>query len=105
MGKRRGSPGYAAPDILCGNAYGIKIDSFSAGVVLYFMLCGKLPFRGKTTDAVIKRTLTREVSFDNHPEIMKVTHSCMSFNVKLLEKLPKNRPSAEEAASQLWCVN
>jgi len=102
MGKYCGSPGYAAPEILCSKPYGIKIDSFSAGAVLYFMLCGKLPFEGKKLKVVLKRTLTSEVSFDNHPEFSKVTHNCKSFILKLLEKVPEKRLSAEQAASQLW---
>jgi len=104
MGKCCGSPGYAAPEILCSKPYGIKVDSFSAGAVLFFMLCGKLPFEGKKLKAILKQTLTREVPFDDHPEFFKVTHHCKSFMLKLLEKDPENRLSAEQATS-LWSIN
>jgi len=104
MGKFSGSPGYVA-EILSKKPYGIKVDSFSVGVLLYFMLCGGLPFQGKTVKSTLKRTMTREVSFDNHPEFLNVTHQCKSFILKLLEKPSENRPSAEQASSQLWCIN
>jgi serine/threonine protein kinase len=38
-----GSPGYLAPEIF-GKQYGKKADVFSAGVVLYTLLSGRMPF-------------------------------------------------------------
>lgn len=35
-----------APEILKGNLYGVKVDVYSLGVVLYAMLCGMFPYFG-----------------------------------------------------------
>jgi serine/threonine protein kinase len=39
-----GTPGYAAPEILLGTYYNYKVDMWSIGCVLYFMLFYCLPF-------------------------------------------------------------
>eukprot|EP00957_Ditylum_brightwellii_P087011 6623194-Ditylum_brightwellii.AAC.1 len=43
-----GSPHYASPEILNGKPYlGYPVDIWSTGVILYCLICGRLPFRDK----------------------------------------------------------
>src|SRR5687767_3994179 len=52
-----GTPRYAAPEQLLGDEVDERADLFSAGVVLFEMLAGRLPFSGKTLPAIAQSVL------------------------------------------------
>jgi len=43
--KYAGTPGFIAPEVYLRENYDEKIDTFSLGIILYFMLYGYLPFQ------------------------------------------------------------
>uniref|UniRef100_A0A672KXG8 Calcium/calmodulin-dependent protein kinase type IV n=1 Tax=Sinocyclocheilus grahami TaxID=75366 RepID=A0A672KXG8_SINGR len=59
-----GTPGYCAPEILRGCAYGPEVDMWSVGVITYILLCGFEPFFDDRGDQyMFKRILNCEYEF------------------------------------------
>lgn len=53
-----GSPCYAAPEMLKGQAYeGLGVDIWSAGVILFAMVCGYLPFEDNSNHTELYRKI------------------------------------------------
>ena len=46
-GEQAGSPGYMAPEVLCAEPYGLPVDLWSLGIILYTLLCGRPPYDGR----------------------------------------------------------
>jgi len=54
-GQILGSPAYMAPEVLDGRSLDFRSDIFSAGVMLYQLATGSLPFSGKNPHEVLRR--------------------------------------------------
>jgi len=39
-----GSPAYTAPEITSGESYGLKVDVYSIGVMIYYLVSDVFPF-------------------------------------------------------------
>lgn len=51
-----GSPNYAAPEVISGRLYaGPEVDIWSCGVILYALLCGRLPFDDENISALFRK--------------------------------------------------
>lgn len=56
-----GSPCYAAPEMVSGLPYeGLKTDLWSAGIILYAMICGCVPFEDPNTKMLYEKIKTHD---------------------------------------------
>lgn len=58
-----GTPEYLAPEVLEDNDYGRAVDWWGVGVVMYEMMCGRLPFYNKDHEKLFTLILLEEVRF------------------------------------------
>lgn len=90
-----GTAGFLPPEALRGEAFGAKGDLFALGVTLYRCLAGELPFRGRTTPAIVLSTLNHQP-----PPLRKVDPAVPreldQLTMALLEKEPERRTASAE---------
>lgn len=90
-----GTVHYMAPEIGSGN-YSRGVDIYALGVMLYEMLCGRVPFEGSSMAEVLMKHLTSQPELDSLPQpFARVIR-------KALEKDPKDRyQTVEEMVEEL----
>jgi calcium-dependent protein kinase len=71
------------------------------GVVLYILLCGKVPFPGESNKEIIENVIKGEFNF-NHEPFLSVSKESKDLISKLLVTDPKKRYSAEQAFNHPW---
>lgn len=98
-----GSPYYMAPEVLRRN-YGPEVDVWSAGVILYILLCGVPPFWAETEQGIAQAIIRSVVDFKRDPW-PKVSPNAKDLVKKMLEPDPKRRLSAQEVLDHPWVQN
>lgn len=98
-----GTPTYVAPEILSETGYGLKVDTWAAGVISYIMLCGFPPFRStkrKQSELfdLIQSGLYEFIS----PYWDDVSDEAKDFVSCLLVVGTQKRYSAEQALNHHW---
>ncbi|GMM29578.1 AMP-activated serine/threonine-protein kinase catalytic subunit [Martiniozyma asiatica (nom. inval.)] len=93
-----GSPNYAAPEVISGKLYaGPEVDVWSCGVILYVMLCGRLPFDDELIPALFKKISNG---------VYTLPHDLSSGAKNLLTRMlvvnPLNRITIHEIMEDEW---
>ncbi|KAG6527968.1 hypothetical protein ZIOFF_010104 [Zingiber officinale] len=98
-----GSPYYMAPEVLKRN-YGPEIDIWSAGVILYILLCGVPPFWVETEQGVAQAILRGVIDFKREPW-PSISDSATNLVRLMLEPDPKLRLTAKKVLEHHWLQN
>uniref|UniRef100_A0A663MWV2 Calcium/calmodulin-dependent protein kinase type IV n=2 Tax=Telluraves TaxID=3073808 RepID=A0A663MWV2_ATHCN len=97
-----GTPGYCAPEILRGCAYGPEVDMWSLGIITYILLCGFEPFYDERGDQyMFKRILNCEYDFVS-PWWDDVSLNAKDLVKKLIVLDPKKRLTTLQALQHPW---
>ncbi|CAG9328364.1 unnamed protein product [Blepharisma stoltei] len=98
---RCGSPGYIAPEILRKDVYNTKVDVFSAGVVLYILFCGKMPFFGTNVNEILLKNKECHIHFYDY-EWRQASKEFISVILNVTEPAPRERLTAKQSLEFDW---
>ncbi|KAL8612917.1 hypothetical protein ACOMHN_034994 [Nucella lapillus] len=98
-----GTPTYVAPEVIAEIGYGVKADIWSAGVIIYILLCGFPPFASPTDnqDELFDLIMQGQVDFPS-PFWDHVSDTAKELILGMLEVDPQNRLSAVDALQHPW---
>ncbi|KNE58708.1 CAMK/RAD53 protein kinase [Allomyces macrogynus ATCC 38327] len=109
-----GTLNYVAPEILTksgsnGPGYSKAVDCWSCGVMLYFLLCGRLPFDDTDEDVLRQMIKEDELAFLEpapNTEIWDgVSEQCKNLIRRLLAKDPARRLTIAQALAHPWIAS
>lgn len=102
LAKAAGTPYSVAPELVTAPVqYDQKCDAWSAGVVMYIMLSGQYPFRGKTKDELLHAIRREPVSFKDK-RWKRISKEAKTLMAQLLRKKPETRFDIMEALDHDW---
>ncbi|KAL5543239.1 hypothetical protein UlMin_010949 [Ulmus minor] len=98
-----GSPYYMAPEVLRRN-YGPEVDIWSAGVILYILLCGVPPFWAESEEEIAQAIVRGIIDFERDPW-PKVSEKAKTLVRSMLEPNPYCRMTIDEVLEHPWIQN
>ena len=98
---RCGTPAYIAPEILAEIPYiGTLADIWSVGILLYAMVYGDFPFKGKDINELEDAILSGKFILEN-----TVSLEAKKLIARILRQEPDFRPTIEEILEDTWMKN
>ncbi|KAI5467662.1 hypothetical protein BGZ63DRAFT_419352 [Mariannaea sp. PMI_226] len=95
-----GSLYFAAPELLQARAYtGPEVDVWSFGIVLYVLVCGKVPFDDQSMPALHAKIKRGLVDYPNW-----LSSECKHLLSRMLVTDPKQRATMQEVLNHPWML-
>jgi serine/threonine protein kinase len=92
-----GSPAYAAPEMIKGGRYTKAADMWSAGILLYALVAGYLPFDDQNPHRIFEKVLQDEVRYPS-----RMSRALVELLSRLLTKDPNARITIDRLTEQPW---
>jgi serine/threonine protein kinase len=96
-----GTPHYMAPEQAVNDPIDHRIDLFALGIMIYEMLCGKLPFDGHGAEVARANLMLDPPRIADRVPFLEVDPLLEAFARKLMEKRRENRPATAKLALEL----
>ncbi|XP_019259796.1 PREDICTED: LOW QUALITY PROTEIN: phototropin-2 [Nicotiana attenuata] len=93
-----GTEEYIAPEIITGAGHSSAIDWWALGILLYEMLYGRTPFRGKNRQKTFANILNKDLTF---PSSIPVSLAARQLIHALLNRDPASRLGSNGGASEI----
>ncbi|XP_013620294.1 PREDICTED: phototropin-2-like isoform X1 [Brassica oleracea var. oleracea] len=93
-----GTEEYIAPEIITGSGHASAIDWWALGILLYEMLYGRTPFRGKNRQKTFANILHKDLTF---PSSIPVSLVCRQLINMLLNRDPSSRLGSKGGANEI----
>ena len=96
-----GTLSYVAPEVLLRTPYNKEVDIWSMGVILYYMLCGHLPFKGNKEVVIAEKIVNDDLEFDEDEWEVR-SKRVRDLITSCLKKEPEERITIDEFLNHPW---
>lgn len=103
MTRVRGTPGYAAPEVVSNQPYDELADIFSAGVVYYYAVTCRQPFFAENRHETLHLTAQCKVRYPRK-YFQHVSTGTLNLVKFCMSKDPKKRPSSKQSLQALQTI-
>ena len=96
-----GTLSYVAPEVLLRTPYNKEVDIWSMGVILYYMLCGHLPFKGNKEVVIAEKIVNDDLEFDEDEWEVR-SKKVRELIISCLKKEPEERITIDDFLNHPW---